>query len=122
MVVTGAGPGIGRGIAMLFAREGAAVAAVDADGDAAHALAGETADGGGAALALAADVSDAAAAHGCVDDVRRAWGGNDVLVTAAAVSFGGTATAPDEAAWDQVLRGQRETHVRREQRAEVAGG
>jgi NAD(P)-dependent dehydrogenase (short-subunit alcohol dehydrogenase family) len=59
-VVTGAGSGIGRATAELFASEGAVVVAVDRDGDAAEATA---ADVGGGAVAVAGDVADPALWH-----------------------------------------------------------
>ena len=59
-VVTGAGSGIGRAAATLFAREGAAVAIVDLAGPAARQAAEEITGAGGTALAIGADVSDPA--------------------------------------------------------------
>ena len=57
-MVTGAGSGIGRAAAALFAREGAAVAVVDLDADAAKDAAEEITAAGGTALAVAANVAD----------------------------------------------------------------
>lgn len=68
VIVTGAGSGIGRAAARLFAAEGAAVVAVDLDGDAADATAAEV--GGAAVSGSVADPevwSAALAVHGGVD-------------------------------------------------------
>ena len=57
-LITGAGSGIGHTVARRFAAEGARVACVDIDGDAAHATADQIATTGGSARAYACDVSD----------------------------------------------------------------
>jgi NAD(P)-dependent dehydrogenase (short-subunit alcohol dehydrogenase family) len=86
-VVTGAGDGIGRGIARLFAKEGAAVVVADVDGEAGERVAAEiTGELGGQAIAVRTDVGrkedvlamvDAAATElGSVEIlVNNAWGG-----------------------------------------------
>ena len=56
-LVTGAGGGFGRGIATLFAAQGARVAAADIDGEATARVTAEIAAAGGAAVAVAGDVS-----------------------------------------------------------------
>jgi 3-oxoacyl-[acyl-carrier protein] reductase len=56
-LVTGAGAGIGAAVARRLAAEGAAVAVVDRDGDAAQRVAAEIAGDGGRAIGVAADVS-----------------------------------------------------------------
>ena len=55
-IVTGAGSGIGRAIALRLAREGAHVAAVDIDRESAEATEGLIRDGGGTATALTVDL------------------------------------------------------------------
>lgn len=56
-LITGAGSGMGKATAMLFAREGAKIAAVDIDEKAADETASEIERGGGRAIAIRADVS-----------------------------------------------------------------
>ena len=75
-LVTGAGQGIGRAVALRFAREGACVAALDIDGATAERTAGEL---GGRSLALRADVADSAAIDAAVREVERTLGPVDVL-------------------------------------------
>lgn len=81
-VVTGVAGGIGCAIAEAFARAGARVACLDLVAPAAVALGIEAA--GGAALALAADVSDEAQTLAAVGRVVEQWGAVDVLVNGAA--------------------------------------
>ncbi|MEA2214049.1 MAG: 3-oxoacyl-[acyl-carrier protein] reductase [Solirubrobacteraceae bacterium] len=57
-LVTGGGAGIGAGVVKRLAAEGAAVAVIDRDGDAASGVADEVVAGGGRAVAVAADVAD----------------------------------------------------------------
>ena len=56
--ITGSGSGIGRAIALLFARRGASVAILERDGDAAAAVAEEIEAAGGTAVAIPCDVSE----------------------------------------------------------------
>jgi NAD(P)-dependent dehydrogenase (short-subunit alcohol dehydrogenase family) len=60
-VVTGAGSGIGRAIAQGFAREGATVAVLDINSEAAAKTAADISGAGGAAYAFTLDVRDRAA-------------------------------------------------------------
>jgi NAD(P)-dependent dehydrogenase (short-subunit alcohol dehydrogenase family) len=100
-VITGGASGIGAATARLFAAEGARVALVDQDAT----LLQETVHGIGAdrALALDADVTDAAAARAGVAHVLDAWGRIDVVMTAAGISVGGTVATIEEALWDRVF-------------------
>ncbi|MCU0232259.1 MAG: 7-alpha-hydroxysteroid dehydrogenase [Acidobacteria bacterium] len=79
-VVTGAGAGIGRGIAQLFARAGAAVAVSDLKLEAAEAVAVGIRTAGGRAIAVACDVTDEAARENLVKAALDAFGKITVLV------------------------------------------
>lgn len=100
-LVTGAGSGIGRAAALRFADEGAAVAVVDLDGDAATAVADEIADAGGLALAVRADISQAADAERTCAATGDAFGGLDVLYNNAGVNSTGSVVTADEDDWDR---------------------
>jgi meso-butanediol dehydrogenase / (S,S)-butanediol dehydrogenase / diacetyl reductase len=82
--ITGAGAGIGRAIALRFAREGARVAVSDRDGEAAQRVAAQIREAGGSALHAPCDVSDEAAVQAFVDRVVAEHGALDVMVNNAA--------------------------------------
>jgi 3-oxoacyl-[acyl-carrier protein] reductase len=81
-LVTGGARGFGLGIVETFAREGARVAVVDVNGDAAR----KVAEGIPGAIAIAADVSKAADVNRAVQETVQAFGGLDVLVNNAGIS------------------------------------
>ena len=87
-IVTGAGSGIGRASARLFAAEGAALVIVDK----VEAAIDETAEmirkDGGTAISVAADVSDETAVQGFVELCAQQHGGVDVLFANAGISGG----------------------------------
>jgi NAD(P)-dependent dehydrogenase (short-subunit alcohol dehydrogenase family) len=87
-LITGAGTGIGRGIALEFAREGAAVVLhySHSAAGAASALA-EIRAGGGTAHALPADFTDTAAVPRLAEEAVAALGGLDVLVNNAGITL-----------------------------------
>ena len=104
-VVTGAGSGIGRAAALLFAREGASVLAVDRDEAAVAETAARIAQAGGRALAEVADAAEETAVAGFVGRAVREWGGVDVAYANAGVSGGATPLLEQDAAlWAEVLR------------------
>lgn len=80
-VVTGAGQGMGRAIARRLAAEGAHVAAIDVNLEAAQATLE-----GSAGLALRIDIGDSAAVGKAFDDIVARWGRVDVLVNNAGVA------------------------------------
>jgi len=109
-VVVGAGQtpgdtiGNGRATALLFAREGARVLAVDRDADSAAATVEQIAEEGGEALAYAADATDEAACRDLVAAVVERWGRLDVLHNNVGIGNGdSSATRIEEAAWDRIL-------------------
>lgn len=83
-LVTGAGQGIGKAIALAFAREGASVAVADIQGEAVASTAAEIEALGQNSLALEADVGRAADCERIVREAATALGGLDVLVNSAA--------------------------------------
>src|SRR5881628_4026194 len=98
--VTGAGSGLGRATAQLFAAEGSRVFAVDVNADAVgETIAGMGAGGDGGVC----DVSDSAAVDAAVARAVRAFGGLDVLVNAAGIGRGARLEEIDVAEWQRVL-------------------
>ena len=100
-VVTGAGSGIGRAAAALFAREGAAVALLDLDADAAKTAAEEITAAGGTAIAVAANVADRQQVGSAFDQIRNAFGGVDVLYNNAGVNSSGSVIDASDDDWDR---------------------
>ncbi len=103
-LVTGAGSGIGRASAFLFAREGAKVAVVDLREDAAKETAQAIEQAGGQALALRADVSRAADNEAAVAATVARWGRLDVFFANAGVPQWPTPVEEvDEATFDRIM-------------------
>ncbi|MGI5168184.1 SDR family oxidoreductase [Spirillospora sp. CA-253888] len=82
-VITGAGPGLGRTLAVLMAREGADVAVAARSAGTLEKTAAEVEAAGRRALAVPTDVSDPAQVRGLADAVMERFGRVDVLVNAA---------------------------------------
>ncbi len=101
--VTGATRGIGRAIALAFAREGAEVLVNGRDAAAGRAVCREIEALGRRAVWHAADVGRVAEARGVVDAALAAFGRLDVLVNNAGVFERTSALDLDEAAWDRLM-------------------
>ncbi len=86
-IVTGSAAGIGKEIAITYAREGAKVVIADMNKDAAEATAAELRGTGAQAMSVAMDVTDEAAVNAGVAEVVKAWGGVDVLVSNAGIQI-----------------------------------
>lgn len=93
-VITGAGGAIGAATARLFAANGAEVALLDIDHAAAMRVAGEV---GGAALALACDVTDQSSVNEAYAAVCRRFGGVDILVSNAGAAWESPIATMDDA-------------------------
>ncbi|MGQ0573578.1 MAG: SDR family NAD(P)-dependent oxidoreductase [Pseudonocardia sp.] len=100
-LVTGAGSGIGQATALRFAAEGASVGVLDVSPAAAETTATMIDKEGGAALALAADVSDADQVGAAVDALVAEFGALHVLYNNAGVDARGSVAVADEADWDR---------------------
>ncbi|WP_332304406.1 SDR family NAD(P)-dependent oxidoreductase [Rhizobium sp. GR12] len=79
-IVTGAGRGIGRATARLFAAEGAKVAVLSLTPANVAAVVADIEAAGGTAVGIASDVSKADQIKAAVDKVAATWGGIDILV------------------------------------------
>jgi 3-oxoacyl-[acyl-carrier protein] reductase len=84
-VVTGAGRGLGRDYARMFAAEGVAVAVVDVDNEAADATAAGIVGDGGRAVALGVDVADESSTLAMAKRVEDEFGRIDILVNNAGI-------------------------------------
>jgi NAD(P)-dependent dehydrogenase (short-subunit alcohol dehydrogenase family) len=101
-LITGAGSGIGRAAALLFAREGAAVAIADIN-QSAQAVAEEIIRSGGHAFFEPADVTQAIDCQRVVDRTLREFGGIHVLFNNAGIMRRASVTELSEQDWDRVM-------------------
>ena len=85
-LVTGAGQGIGKAIALRLVKDGFAVAIADYNDATAQAVADEINRGGGQALAVKVDVSKRDQVFAAVEQARKGLGGFDVIVNNAGVA------------------------------------
>src|ERR1700761_3664033 len=102
-VVTGAGRGIGRAIALKFAAAGADVVCVSRTAENAEKVAGEIRTLGRKAWAYAVDVADGAAVAAAGEKILQETGKVDILVNNAGVTRDGLIMRMSEADWDNVL-------------------
>ena len=103
-VVTGAGRGIGRAIALQLADAGARVAAADIDADDADDTSATIQESGGESLSIHADVGDLGAIDRMILEARDAFGRIDVIVNNAGVTRFLDVMDVEEADWDRIHR------------------
>ena len=84
-LITGAGSGMGKSAALIFAQEGAKVAAVDINEAQVKETAGEIAKNGGEAIALRADVSNSEDVKRVVDETVAKFGGLNIVYNNAGI-------------------------------------
>ncbi|WP_309128836.1 SDR family oxidoreductase [Microbacterium sp.] len=102
-IVTGGAGGIGRATSLAFAAEGASVAVVDLNADAAEAVAEEIRAAGGTAIAIGADVSSEDDIVRVVTTANEAFGGIDVVFNNAGIIRRTTAVETTVEEWDHVF-------------------
>jgi 3-oxoacyl-[acyl-carrier protein] reductase len=102
-IVTGAGRGIGRGIATVFGREGARVLVVDKDEASATRTAADLVAAGGTAAPFQADLSVPAAVDAMVQAALGRWGRVDILAQNAGIFLPAMIQDLTEDSWDRVL-------------------
>jgi NAD(P)-dependent dehydrogenase (short-subunit alcohol dehydrogenase family) len=104
VLVTGAGAGIGRAVALAMAREGARVAAADIDREAAERTAREASGNAGPTIAIEADCGDVAQIDRMVARAVAELGRLDVIVNNAGVTRYADIMDLSEADWDRIHR------------------
>ena len=102
-IITGAASGIGKEIALTFAREGGKIVIADLNQEAADATAAEIAAIGALAMGVVMNVVDEEQVNAGVDEVVRAWGGVDVLVSNAGIQIIHPLEAFPFADWKRLL-------------------
>jgi 3-oxoacyl-[acyl-carrier protein] reductase len=102
-IVTGAGQGIGRSIALKMAHEGADVVIAEMNPDSGNQIKKEVGALGRRALFIVIDVADQRQVKGMVEEVLRRWGKIDILVNNAGFDRGATLLKVREEDWDAIL-------------------
>ena len=104
VIVTGAGQGMGKAVAMAFGSEGAFVVVCDIRDDAAQQVAREIENNGGQSLWTNTDVSDKVQVDGMVAKTINEFGTVDVLVNNAGLLYSTPVDKISEDEWDRVLK------------------
>jgi 2-hydroxycyclohexanecarboxyl-CoA dehydrogenase len=102
-IVTGGASGIGQATARRLAEEGAAVVIADVNGEGADGVAKSISEGGGRAIALQVDVTDAPGVRAMTERAITAFGKIDILVSNAGWDRAGPFADTDEELWDRVI-------------------
>jgi NAD(P)-dependent dehydrogenase (short-subunit alcohol dehydrogenase family) len=102
-IVTGAGQGIGRALAIGFAREGARVVIADINQETAFAVRNEIHAAGGTGFAMRTDVSLEASVQAMVENSLKEFGKIDILVNNAGIYPVSSVEEMPEEEWDRVI-------------------
>jgi NAD(P)-dependent dehydrogenase (short-subunit alcohol dehydrogenase family) len=101
--VTGAGRGVGRAIALRFARDGCVVALAGRTESHVQAATQAIRDAGGTALAVVCDVTSRQSVHRAVEAAEQQLGPIDILVNNAGISESAPFTSMDDAIWARTI-------------------
>jgi len=101
--ITGFSSGIGQATAILFAREGAAVAGISLEEVEGRATLEKIQQQGGRGLFCVADVRDSAKVNAFMEEVVTKFGGLDIIVNSAGIATRGTIAQVSEEDWDSTL-------------------
>ncbi|PAV27151.1 short-subunit dehydrogenase [Tamilnaduibacter salinus] len=101
--ITGGASGLGRAVALCYARSGAKVCIGDISADQGEEVARELTDAGGEGRFVACDVRRIGDLEAAKDDMVSAWGGVDVVINNAGVASAGSIEDTTIADWDWIL-------------------
>lgn len=110
-VITGAGSGIGRELALALAAAGASVVAGDLDAEGAEATAARIRVAGGSAVGISADAASTDGIGMLIDSARDEFGPVDVFVANAGI-VGPPGLGDDEREWDRIIDVNLRAHIR----------
>ena len=102
-MVTGAASGIGRAIALALARAGADLCLLDIDEHGLANVALQVRSLGVRVMTVTCDLVYPAAARRAADELLQAWGGLEILINNAGISYHGNTEAMSDEQWDRVL-------------------
>lgn len=102
-VITGSASGMGKAMALRFAREGCDIVVTDLQYDKAKSVVEEIGSTGRKAIAVKADISKSKEIKAMIEESIRSFGRIDILVNNAGAAGGGSLEASDEDEWDHVL-------------------
>ena len=102
-IVTGAGSGIGRAIALKFGRQGAMVCALDRDNDSTNSIVQEILNAGGKAEAFMVDVSKQSDLKSVVEKIENQHTQINILVNSAGIAHIGKVENTSEADFEKVF-------------------
>lgn len=102
-LVTGAGEGVGRAVALMLAQSGAAVGVNDLNPDRADKVAQEIIDAGGQAMPYSADISNKFQASANIEALRDRFTNLHILVNAAGIQRPSTLIKLDEYDWRRII-------------------
>src|SRR5258708_14609597 len=103
-VVTGGAQGIGRAIALLFAREGADVAIIDRNSKAAEEVAKQIRASGQRSINMPADIGEEAQIDEAFQNISQEFGPVDILINNAGIDTTSLVVDMPTALWDEMIR------------------